>query len=51
MEYDDDERKMIPIPNFENCDIEKQVMQQVALPINTEQFKEWTLDDFFVQTV
>ena len=51
MEYDDDERKMIPVPNFEDCNLNRQVERQITIPTDTEQFKDWTLDDFFVQTV
>ena len=49
-DWDDDEGKVL-VKDFENCNLTKQVEEQITLPTNTEQFKEWTLDDFFVQTV
>lgn len=49
-DWDDDEGKVL-VKDFENCNLVRQVEEQVTLPTNTEQFKEWTLDDFFVQTV
>lgn len=49
-DWDDDEGKVL-VKDFENCNLVRQVEEQVTLPTNTEQFKEWILDDFFVQTV
>lgn len=35
--------------NIENCDLYGQAMQQIKLPTDTEEFKDWTIDDIFIQ--
>lgn len=47
----DDDQGYVPTIDFENCNLTKQAEEQVKLPTNTKEFKDWILDDFFVQTV
>ena len=49
-DWDDDEGKVL-VKDFDNCNLMKQANEQVLFPTDTEKFKDWTIDDYFVQTV
>lgn len=34
--------------NYSNCDLKEAVLSQIAVPQNTEEFKDWNIDDFEV---
>ena len=46
-DYDEDGYNGINY-NYSECDLEQAVRDQVTLPNNTEEFKDWAEDDFAV---
>ena len=47
MDWDDDEGRII-VHNYENCNLSKQAMDQIKIPTEMYEFKDWTIDDFQV---
>lgn len=46
-DWDDDNGKVL-VKDFDNCNLVKQAIDQITIPTETDQFKDWTLDDIEV---